>query len=97
MAEAVAKKYHKNVVVVGGIHIDDATKEEIDEIMAGDIAAVMGLKNTATGTSEIVCSGTISLSSSSRRGTASSKSVMAMSVEGLQYLSIRRAPSQVSV
>jgi len=29
MAEAACKKYKKNIVVVGGIHIDNATKEEI--------------------------------------------------------------------
>jgi len=30
IAEEACKKYKKRIVVVGGVHIDDATKDEID-------------------------------------------------------------------
>ena len=33
IAEAAYEKYGKSVVVVGGIHIDDATQEEIQSIV----------------------------------------------------------------
>ena len=33
IAEAACKKYNKTVVAVGGIHIDNATKEEINIIV----------------------------------------------------------------
>jgi len=33
IAEAACKKYDKNIVVLGGIHIDNATKEEIEIIV----------------------------------------------------------------
>jgi len=33
LAEAACKKYHTTVVAVGGIHIDNATKEEIQHII----------------------------------------------------------------
>ena len=33
IAKAACKKYKKKVVVLGGIHIDNATKEEIDIII----------------------------------------------------------------
>jgi len=33
IAEYVCKKYNKTVVAIGGIHIDNATKEEIDIII----------------------------------------------------------------
>ncbi len=33
LAEAAYEKYGKSIVVVGGIHIDDATREEILEIV----------------------------------------------------------------
>jgi len=34
IAEAAEKKYNRTVVVVGGIHIDNATKEEIRILVA---------------------------------------------------------------
>ncbi len=34
IAEAAAQKYHKKVVALGGVHIDDATKEEIEQLVA---------------------------------------------------------------
>ncbi len=33
IAETACKKYHTTVVAVGGIHIDNATREDIDLIM----------------------------------------------------------------
>jgi len=33
IAEAACKKYKNNVVVMGGIHIDNATKEEIEIVV----------------------------------------------------------------
>ena len=33
IADAACKKYKKNIVVLGGVHIDDATKDEINTIM----------------------------------------------------------------
>ena len=33
IAEAACKKYKKNIVVMGGIHIDNATKEEIEIVL----------------------------------------------------------------
>jgi hypothetical protein len=33
IAEAACKKYKKRVVALGGIHIDNATKEEIDIVV----------------------------------------------------------------
>lgn len=33
IAEAACKKYKKNIVVVGGIHIDNATRDDIDTIV----------------------------------------------------------------
>jgi hypothetical protein len=33
IAEAACKKYNKTVVAIGGIHIDSATKEEINKII----------------------------------------------------------------
>ena len=30
IADAASKKYNKTVVALGGVHVDDATKEEID-------------------------------------------------------------------
>lgn len=33
IAEAASRKYRKPVVVTGGIHIDDATKDEIQQII----------------------------------------------------------------
>jgi len=33
IAEAACKKYNKTTVAIGGIHIDNATKEEIDIII----------------------------------------------------------------
>ena len=34
IAEAACKKYNKTVVAVGGVHVDDATKAEIDILVA---------------------------------------------------------------
>ena len=33
IAESACKKYNKTVIAIGGIHIDNATKEEIDTII----------------------------------------------------------------
>ncbi len=33
IAEAACKKYNKRIIVLGGIHIDNATKKEIDIIV----------------------------------------------------------------
>jgi gallate decarboxylase subunit D len=33
LAEAACQKYHQAIVVVGGIHIDHASKEEIDVLV----------------------------------------------------------------
>jgi gallate decarboxylase subunit D len=33
IAEAACKKYNKTVIVIGGIHIDNATKDEIELII----------------------------------------------------------------
>ncbi len=33
LAEAACKKYKKKIVVVGGVHIDNATKKEIDVLV----------------------------------------------------------------
>jgi len=34
IAEAAAKKYHKKVVAVGGVHIDNASKEEVNQLVS---------------------------------------------------------------
>ena len=34
IAEAAADKYHKKVVAVGGVHVDDATEEEINILVS---------------------------------------------------------------
>lgn len=34
LAEAACRKYNKTVVVVGGIHVDNASKDEIDKLIA---------------------------------------------------------------
>ena len=33
IAEAACKKYKKKVVAIGGVHVDNATKEEINKIV----------------------------------------------------------------
>ena len=33
IAEAACKKYNTKVVAVGGVHVDNATKEEIDKLV----------------------------------------------------------------
>ena len=40
IAEAACLKYDRTVVAVGGIHIDDASKEEID-ILVGNVKELM--------------------------------------------------------
>ncbi|MFH0816105.1 MAG: hypothetical protein V1934_04750 [Methanobacteriota archaeon] len=34
IAEAVSRKYNMTVAALGGVHVDDATKEEIDILVA---------------------------------------------------------------
>ncbi len=34
IAEEAARKYNKTVVVVGGVHIDNASKEDIDRVVS---------------------------------------------------------------
>ena len=34
IAEAAAQKYHKKVVALGGIHIDNASKDDIDQLVS---------------------------------------------------------------
>ncbi len=34
IAEAAAQKYHKKVVALGGVHIDNASKEDIDQLVS---------------------------------------------------------------
>ena len=33
IAEAASKKYNKKVVAIGGVHVDNATKEEINKLV----------------------------------------------------------------